>query len=266
MKYIATISYGKDSTVMCDLLLKNGYPVDYIIFNDTLMELPMMYEYKKKIDSYFLQRYRKEVVTTKPNKTFEETIFGIIKTAGAERIGWIRGLPNPMLGFCEWRRDSKVYPQERLIKSLIGEEEYKTYIGFTIDERNRKMNGDEFLYPLIYDFRMSEEDCKAYLINQEMENPLYRFFTRTGCGICPAQSEKSWYEVYKNFHDTWLYMKWVEKRFDYYESLGYQIINRYWFINNMRTEDMEKQFKKIERQGILFDFSDEPLKDCFCAI
>ena len=28
-KYIATISGGKDSTVMCDLLLKNNYQVDY---------------------------------------------------------------------------------------------------------------------------------------------------------------------------------------------------------------------------------------------
>ena len=41
MKYIATISFGKDSTVMCDLLLKNGYPVDYIVFTDTLLEFPI---------------------------------------------------------------------------------------------------------------------------------------------------------------------------------------------------------------------------------
>ena len=61
MIYAATISFGKDSTVMCDLLLKNGYPVDYIVFTDTMLEFPMMYEYKQKVCRYFKERYGKEV-------------------------------------------------------------------------------------------------------------------------------------------------------------------------------------------------------------
>lgn len=266
MKYIATISFGKDSTVMCDLLLKNGYQVDYIIFNDTLMEFPMMYEYKIKVEKYFKERYGMQIITTKPKKTFEETIFGIIKQKGAERIGWIRGVPNPVLGFCEWRRDSKIVPQDNLIKELVGKEEYKTYIGFTLDESKRKMKGDEFLYPLIDIFKITERNCQEYLINQEMQNPLYNFFSRTGCGICPAQSERAWFEIWKNFKDTWNYMKFVEERFDFYESRGYQIVNRFWFQNEIRTEDIEKKFRLIDKQGSLFDFSDEPLKDCFCKI
>jgi len=266
MKYIATISFGKDSTVMCDLLLKNGYPVDFILFNDTLMEFPMMYEYQKKVEIYFKERYNKEIITTKPTKTFEETIFGIIKTKGAERIRWIRGIPNPMLGFCEWRRDSKVYPQDRIIKELIGKEEYKTYIGFTKNEASRKMKGDNFLYPLVDDFKMTERNCQEYLINQEMENPLYKYFSRTGCGICPAQSDKAWYEVYKHFPETWKHMKLVEKRFDFYKERGYKVVNAFWFVNDKRTEDMEKKFIKADKQGSLFDFSDEPVKDCFCKI
>ena len=31
-------------------------------------------------------------------------------------------------------------------------------------------------------------------------------------------------------------------------------------------KNMEKKFKTIDNQGSLFDFSDEPLKDCFCKI
>lgn len=38
MKYIATLSGGKDSTAMIDLLLRNNYPLDYIVFKDTLHE------------------------------------------------------------------------------------------------------------------------------------------------------------------------------------------------------------------------------------
>ncbi len=53
MKYIATLSGGKDSTVMCDLLLKNNYPVDYLIFNDTLIEHKEMYQYINKLEKYY---------------------------------------------------------------------------------------------------------------------------------------------------------------------------------------------------------------------
>lgn len=267
MKYIATISGGKDSVTMCDLLLKNGHPVDHIIFNDTMLELDVMYEYIDKVKDYFSTRYNKEIIITKPSKTFEETVFGIIKTKGAERIGWIRGLPNPMLGFCEWRRDSKIYPYDREIKKIVGDDEFLTYIGFTTDEGNRKMVGEgKFLYPLIDDFRMSEQQCKEYLINQEMENPLYKHFSRTGCGVCPAQSDKSWLNIWKHYKSDWEYMKFIERRFDHYEKRGYSIINRYWFTGERTTSDMEILFTRAEQQGSLFDFSDEPLKDCFCKI
>ncbi|WP_026803606.1 phosphoadenosine phosphosulfate reductase domain-containing protein [Aliarcobacter lanthieri] len=51
--YIATISGGKDSVAMTDLLLKNGYPVDYILFYDTFLEFPIMYKYLEKVKKYF---------------------------------------------------------------------------------------------------------------------------------------------------------------------------------------------------------------------
>lgn len=61
MKYIATISGGKDSVTMCDLLLKNGHQVDEIIFNDTLEEFEEMYIYLEKVKEYFLNRYKKQL-------------------------------------------------------------------------------------------------------------------------------------------------------------------------------------------------------------
>jgi len=266
MKYIATISYGKDSTVMCDLLLKNGHPVDYILFTDTLLEFPMMYEYKKKVEQYFLDRYGKEVITTKPESTFEEWCFGVIKDKNADYSGYIRGIPMVWCEPCYWRREAKIKPQEKIIKSLIGNEEYVTYIGFTLDETSRIMKKDEFKYPLIHDFKMSERNCQEYLINQEMQNPLYNYFSRTGCAVCPAQSEKAWHEVWKHFKSTWIYMEQIEHRLLSLQSLGMNVKNCYWFTDHRTCKQMEKKFKQIEKQGSLFDFSDEPLKDCFCKI
>ena len=111
---------------------------------------------------------------------------------------------------------------------------------------------------------VAETDCQKYLLEQEMENPLYRLFTRTGCAICPAQSDRAWFEVYKHYPDTWEYMRWIEKRLFAYIGMGYDVVNPYWFSGKRRIEDMENQFKK--ETASLFDFSDEPLKDCFCKI
>ena len=152
---------------------------------------------------------------------------------------------------------------EKLFKET---EEYKTYIGFTIDESHRKMKSEEFLYPLIDDFKMTERNCQEYLISQEMQNPLYNFFSRTGCSICPAQSDKAWFQVWKNFNKTWEYMKVVEKRLQEYEDDGIVVRSKYWFKDYKTCEDMEIKFIKADKQGSLFDFSDEPLKDCFCKI
>ncbi len=77
--YIATISGGKDSVTMCDLLLKNGYPVDEIIFTDTREEFEEMYIYLEKVKEYFLTRYKKTITVLKPKKTFAHWALGTIQ-------------------------------------------------------------------------------------------------------------------------------------------------------------------------------------------
>ncbi len=270
MKHISTISFGKDSSVMNHLLLKNNFPVDHIIFTDTLMEFPMMYEYKKKLTNHFKERFDKEIIITKPNTTFEEWCFGTIRkvrTEDKKYLGAIRGIPMVWAEPCYWKREAKTKPQEQLLKKLIGKAEYTTYIGFTLDESTRRMDGGgNFLYPLIDDFKMTERNCQEYMIDNELENPLYRFFTRTGCGVCTGQSDKAWYQVWKNFPDTWKYMKWVQDRLLTYQDMGMKVKNAYWFTDYKTCQDMEQRFIRNEMQGSLMDFSDEPLKDCFCKI
>jgi len=253
--YIATLSGGKDSTAMCDLLLKNGYPVDYIVFTDTLQEFKEMYIYIEKLKDYFKRRYAKTITVLKPKSRFEDWCFGTLEKGDGK--GKVRGLPlvtNP----CYWRRESKVKPQEDFIKQF---DKVVFYIGFTKGENRSIQNADKvtYKYPLKDIFKMTEEDCKEYLIKQEMENPLYRHFSRTGCAMCPYQSEQSWFNVYKHYPDTWEYAKNIEKQLN-------KSMNDFWFTEYRTCSDMEKEFIKADKQGSLFDFSDEPLKDCFCKI
>ena len=258
--YIATVSGGKDSVTMCDLLLKNNFPVDYIVFNDTLDEFEEMYEYIKKIDRYFQDRYNKKITTLKPNKTYDDYIFHI-RTRG-ERKGELVGLSSADSAFCEWRRDSKIVPFEKWAKQFNN---FRVYIGITTSESHRiDRNNKNYLYPLADEFKMSERDCQEYLLKQEMENPLYRHFTRTGCKKCFYQSDKDFFTIWKYNPDVWNEMKEYEEKVKKHPLSRKE--NQNWFTKYRTCDDMEKLFKKADKQGSLFDFSDEPLKDCFCKI
>jgi 3'-phosphoadenosine 5'-phosphosulfate sulfotransferase (PAPS reductase)/FAD synthetase len=256
--YIATISGGKDSVTMCDLLLKNGYPVDYIVFNDTLNEFDEMYQYIDKVDQYFQDRYKMKITRLLPNtkRNFKTSLFRT--RSRGERKGQVVGLRNPSDPFCEWRRDAKIVSFEKWAKQF---QEYKVYIGVTIDETHRCDRTKNVIYPLVDDFRMSENDCKQYLVNQDMENSLYRHFNRTGCANCHYQSDKDLYMIWKHYPKHWQFFVETEK-----EMADKKTEFKRWFSGYRSCEDMEQMFMHKEKQGSLFDFSDEPLKDCFCKI
>ncbi len=266
MKYIATISGGKDSVTMCDLLLKNGHQVDEIIFADTLLEFDEMYEYIEKLKKYFKDRYDKDITVLTPKSTFEVWCLGTI-TKG-DRKGQIRGIPT-VDGMCYWRREAKVRLVERYLKDKYPKDKKTVYLGYTVEEdrsATAEVSNLVYEYPLKDKFKYRESDCIQYLAMQEMENVLYRFFTRLGCFLCPFQSEKSWYELWLNFPKLWKILVDIEYTLYEFEMMGKTVINKHWFSSHRTCEDMEAIFKEKKKQGNLFDFSDEPLKDCFCKI
>ena len=48
-KHIVSFSGGKDSTAMLLLMIEKGYKIDEIIFLDTGVEFPEMYEHIEKV-------------------------------------------------------------------------------------------------------------------------------------------------------------------------------------------------------------------------
>ena len=260
--YIAKLSGGKDSTAMVDLLLRNNYPLDYILFCDTLAEFGAMYEYLDKLDAYFKKAYGKSITRTKPKKSINEAVFS--RVSKGEHKGEIKGAFLPQMGYCDWRLYSKLHTEDDFIKSLgISKSDVITYLGITIDEKHRAdLENENLVYPLITDFKMSERDCQNYLKERELENPLYRHFTRTGCAFCPAQSMRAKFNLWKYYPSEWQKIKELESEILAQEAKGEKIYNKYWF-NKWSVDELETRFKaQDDGCGSLFD--DEPLKDCFC--
>ncbi|PIE74170.1 MAG: hypothetical protein CSA19_01155, partial [Deltaproteobacteria bacterium] len=163
MKYLALLSGGKDSTAMVDLLLRDKHPVDYIIFNDTKAEFEQMYDYIDKLDKYFKRKYGKGITRLSTHYEIEkDLIFRRIKRKGSKWLGAIKGVPNPIMGYCEWRSRAKIEPLEKFLRAQ-GIKEHRLYVGFTIEEKRRKSKDKRFLYPLIDTYAMRESDCLHYL-------------------------------------------------------------------------------------------------------
>ena len=52
IKHIVSFSGGKDSTAMLLMMLEKGLQIDDIVFTDTGVEFPEMYEHIEKVEQY----------------------------------------------------------------------------------------------------------------------------------------------------------------------------------------------------------------------
>ena len=203
MKHIVSFSGGKDSTAMLLMMLEKGMQVDQIIFADTTLEFPEMYEYIDKIENYI----GREIIRTKPKKSFDEWCYG--KIVRGKRKGEIRGLP-PVLYPCYWTRESKVNPMFQYTKGNC------VYFGIASDEYKRANPKPDItaVYPLV-EWGVTEMECLDYLRNLDLANPLYLHVKRTGCWLCPKQNKRSLKHLYTFYPELWEKLKAV------CEEIGY---------------------------------------------
>jgi len=234
MIHIAKLSGGRDSTAMVFRMLEEGWPLDYIIFSDTGKEFTEMYNYLDKVKGR-LKAYGKEITILSHVRghTFEDWVFG--KLHRGKLKGHIRGLPNTIQK-CYWQRESKSAPVDKWLKdnNFI---EYTLYIGYTYSEKGRaeKITAINQRYPLI-ELKMCEADIDRYLENIDLVNPLYQFFERTGCAMCPYQKQRGFYVLWSKYPDWWKWMKDIEHKLMAMEDLGQPVVNSQWNIRYTMDE------------------------------
>jgi 3'-phosphoadenosine 5'-phosphosulfate sulfotransferase (PAPS reductase)/FAD synthetase len=257
-KHIAMLSGGRDSTAMVFAMIENNIPLDYVIFTDTGHEFMEMYEYIDKVESRINEISSIKFIRTKHKRgeKFEDWCFGEVKSG--KRKGAIRGLPM-VTQPCYWKRESKVYPFEKFLKdnSIT---EYTQYIGYTYSERKRAQVKDKKQrFPLI-EMKMCEADVDKLLERIDLVNPLYDYFERTGCAMCPYQKIRGYYLLWLKFNEKWEWMKSVEHKLMKMEDDGINVINSQWNIR-YTLDELEAMFESGE---IAHDV--EAPKACECEI
>lgn len=224
MKYIASLSGGKDSTAMILKLIEEKEPLDMVVFFDTQMEFDCVYTVIDKIE-----------------KICRDHNINFIRMRSDESV-WLTMLCRPVKdhygyewcgGLCRWGTRAKTSAIERYVEP--GDIEY---IGIAYDEQHR-CNGKE--YPLVK-WKMTEKECLEYCHSKgffwnEGEVELYSILDRVSCWCCGNKNLKELKAMYKHLPKYWGYLKGLQSRID-----------RPFRRDGQTIFDLEERFKREDDQ------------------
>ena len=224
---VVALSGGKDSTAMLIGMIERGMPIDCILFCDTGLEFPAMYEHIAKLE----KDTGMPITRVRAEKSFEELMFyaeikrkpdsAALKKYGPDIRGY--GWAGPRMRWCTARLKDE--PREKFLREIRKEYDVKEYVGIASDEgyrlerkRNRQ---DGHVHPLV-DWGMTEADCLKYCYDHGYDwNGLYGQFKRVSCWCCPLQPLPELRQLYHNHRElweqlkTWDKMTWRSFRADY---------------------------------------------------
>lgn len=225
--HIVSLSGGKDSTAMLLGMIERGMPIDCILFCDTGLEFPAMYDHIDKLE----HDIGRPITRVKADRSFEYYMFETpVKrkqnTAFAKKHGNIHngyGWAGPKMRWCTTKL--KDTPREKFLRPLREKYEITEYIGIAADEeyrlnrpRNMKSN---HIHPLV-DWNMTEKDCLDYCYAHGYDwDGLYKRFNRVSCWCCPLQSLSELRQLYMYYPGLWSKLKqwdaqtWRTFRADY---------------------------------------------------
>lgn len=229
MKYIASVSFGKDSLAMLLKLIETNKPLDEVIFYNTGMEFQCIYTIRDKIKK-ILEEKNIKYIELKPAVPFEYTMF---EKPVKKRNGTIGKGYSWCGGMCRWGTTEKIKAIEKYCKGCY------EYVGIAKDEPKRleKERKGNKIFPLV-EWEMTEKDCLNYCYSKgfnwiEDGIDLYSILDRVSCWCCAN----------KNLKELKNYYKYLPKYWDKFKGL--QSKTERPFKNNKYTIfDLEERFKK----------------------
>lgn len=198
LPHIASISGGKDSTIMVDLLLRSGWPLDEIVyFDEGTWAFPEMRAHISLME----QKYGIKVTRLNQEDPvmFERILLTKPRRKTASEPG--HGFPKPKYRWCTKikTRTIDAYIKKKYGKNVIN------YIGYAYDEFRRieKRSFQSAIYPL-YTFRVVESQALAMCLRRGFHwDGLYNWQHRVSCWCCPLQSLGNLRGLYTHRPELW---------------------------------------------------------------
>lgn len=207
MEHIASISYGKDSLAMLEVIHQNGLPLDRIVTVEVMAtatipaDLPPMMEFKAKADKIIYEKYGIRVEHISAPKSYEDYFYYKCNGKKSRNAGKIYGFPLQKGNWCNSRL--KVDVLDKIQKGAI------TYIGIAADEPSRFHTLSETKLSPLVEYDWTESMCREWCKANDLLSPIYTTALRGGCWFCHNQSINQLRKLRKNYPDLWaLLLKW----------------------------------------------------------
>ena len=200
---IVSFSGGKDSTAMLLMMIEKGVPVDKVVFCDTGMEFPQMYDHIKKV----AKLAGRKVDVLKRKETYRYYLGEHIKRSG--KVGY--GHPDFRNRWCT--QLLKKTPFSQFIKQF---DDVLEFHGIAVDEKHRteknKEKGRNIKYPLV-DWDVTEKQALEYCYSKGLDwDGLYEKFHRVSCWCCPLSRIGELRVLYNEFPELWSELVKIDKK------------------------------------------------------
>ena len=234
--HVVSFSGGKDSTAMLLRMLELGMRVDEILFCDTGVEFPAMYDHVDKVEKYI----GRKITRLKPDKSYEYYLLRHKRSRGKhmDEIGW--GWARVFRRWCT--KSLKTANIQKHLREIEKKHEVKMYIGIAADEQKRIKDK---IYPLV-EWGWTEANALQYCYDKGFDwGGLYKIFSRVSCWCCPLQSLDECRKLRKHFPDMWEKLREWDR----------QTWNN--FREDYTVEELEKRFAiedEVEKMQMRLDF------------
>lgn len=187
MEYIASLSYGKDSIAMLEVIAKHSMPLDRIVHVEIMAtegipaDHPDVVKWKQYADDVIRERYGISVEHIHAAKTFEDLFYCIPKRKESNRgrQGQIRGFPSLRSQWCS--KELKVDVLRKTNRINV------QYIGIAADEPRRHSQLTAHTRSPLVEHGITEAECLAICEDIGLVAPTYLQSRRSGCWFCPFQ-------------------------------------------------------------------------------
>ena len=244
MKYIASISFGKDSLAMLLKLLELNYPLDEVVYFDIGVEFESIRNNAEKMKPILEERNIEFTILT-PRESF---IYCMCEKPVNKSDGTVQNGYKWCGGCARWGTSLKLEAIKKNNKKY-NDETIVEYVGVAADERqriNRERNGNRIkLYPLV-EWNMTEKDCLKYCYDNgwhwsENGFELYDLLDRVSCKYCKNKNLKELRNIYHFMPEVWQELKELQDKV----QMPYK--------DNKTIHDIETRFITEDAQMSIFD-------------
>ncbi len=209
MEYIASLSYGKDSIAMLEIIARHQMQLDRIVHvevmatKDVPADLPEVIEWKKYADKIILKRYGICVEHISSDKSFEDLFYRIPNRRSFNRDlqGIIRGFPALGRPWCS--KELKVQVMRNLYRGSV------QYIGIAKNESERHSQLTDMVRSPLVEQGVTEAECMDICTDLGLVAPTYLQSKRNGCWFCPFQPYEQLRLLRKQHPELWeILLRW----------------------------------------------------------